>query len=265
MKVTLISYTSDALELLLYTKNTRLQGEMSLRDIKKQTEDWKMQHLSYMLDTIKSSWEFVDYVFEITGVSRAFTHQLVRTRNASYAQQAQRAVDVSGADYISPPMHKYDDQLLAKYEYAMEEAIGQYSILVEEGMERQDARGVIPTNVATNIIMKANLRTLHQMAEIRLCTKAQGEYQTVFRAMKAEVVKVHPWASEFIKVFCANHGTCCFPRHTECPIQRYTYNAPNHRTSHHITLNMIETEHDKLVGENQSEANPIAVGGRADG
>ena len=85
MKVKLISYTQDALELLLLTKNTRLanDGLLTLDDIKGWSHDKKMQHIGYMRDTIQSSWEFVDYTFKISGVSRAFTHQLVRTRTAS--------------------------------------------------------------------------------------------------------------------------------------------------------------------------------------
>lgn len=262
MNVELISYTPNAIDLLIYTKNTRLQGEMTLRDIANQTEDWKQDQIAYMKDTIKSSWEFIDYIFEITGVSRAFTHQLVRTRNASYAQQTQRAVDMSDAEFISPADHKYEDGLIGIYELSMMESIRDYEKLTKMGMERQDARGVLPTNISTNIIMKANLRTIHQMAETRLCTRTQGEYQDVFRAMKASIVKVHPWAEEFIQVFCANHGTCCFPRHTECPIQDLTYTSmPIHKN----ILSNIKEAHDQLVGENRSEAKPIAVKGRTDG
>jgi thymidylate synthase ThyX len=112
MEIKLINYTTDALELLLYTKNTRLQGQMSLKDIKDMPKDWKYEQLSYMRDTIKSSWEFVDYTFEINGVSRAFTHQLVRSRQGSYAQESHRSGDLSDHKWVSPDGDKYGHDTL---------------------------------------------------------------------------------------------------------------------------------------------------------
>ncbi len=88
MKVSLISHTPHAAELLIFTKSTRLNMSPGLMDeIMSWSEDKKLAELEYMAATIPSSWEFVDYVFMIEGVSRAFTHQFVRSRNASYAQQ----------------------------------------------------------------------------------------------------------------------------------------------------------------------------------
>ena len=41
--------------------------------------------------------------FYITGVSRAFTHELIRHRLLSYSQQSQRYVDESEANIVIPP------------------------------------------------------------------------------------------------------------------------------------------------------------------
>jgi hypothetical protein len=99
-----------------------------------------------------------------------------------------------------------------------------YKILVSEGCDPQDARSILPTNIATNIIAKFNLRTLADMAKVRLCTRTQGEYQDVFRAIRSEVLKVHPWAEPFIRVHCAATGVCCFPNYQECPIKPGVFN-----------------------------------------
>jgi len=103
MEVNLIDYTGmghpdchRAARLLVYTKNTRLeQGEDTRAAIEALTKAELEDQLAYIANTIRSSWEFVDYTFEIIGVTRAFTHQFVRTRTASYAQQSQRAIDMS--------------------------------------------------------------------------------------------------------------------------------------------------------------------------
>lgn len=239
MQVKLINYTQNALETLLYTKNTRLQANATIADVVEWPMDKKLKELDYMLKTIQSSWEFVDYTFEITGVSRAFTHQLVRTRQGSYAQQSQRTVDMSECfDYVTPDGIKEGDSFVKYkafegvvgtptknyYDYSMENINENYKNMIESGVPPQDARGILPTNVCTNIIAKFDLRTLSDMAKKRLCTRTQGEYQDIFRAMKAEIVKVHPWAEKFIRVYCSAVGVCQFANYKECPIKPDIFN-----------------------------------------
>ena len=250
MNVTLLSHQPDALELLLYTKNTRLRGGVTLADIKAWPAEKKAEHLAYMLDTIQSSWEFAYYVFEIKEVSRAFTHQFVRTRTGSYAQESQRTVDVRDASFVIPKMDSNQDF----YETAMQSSIDSYVGLIEAGVPVQDARGVLPTNIHTSIIAGFNLRTLHDMAEKRLCTRTQGEYQNVFRAMREAVIAVHPWAESFLQVYCINHGTCCFPRYTECPVQKEVFGG----VALAITKGRVREAFESL----RHEAVPVAQDGR---
>lgn len=215
MKVTLLSHTPDALNLLLRTKNTRLRFES---DPATWTPEARAEHLAYMRDTIKSSWEMVDYVFEISGVTRAFTHQLVRTRTGSYAQESQRTIDARENGFATPehllPEHR------SAFDSVCRSAFAGYAALMEDGVPAQDARGVLPTATLTSIVAKFNLRTLHEMAKVRLCTRTQGEYQEAFREMRRRVIEVHPWVAEhrFIEVACVSDGICAFPRfgRTQC-------------------------------------------------
>ena len=245
MKVELINYTQDALALLLYTKDTRLQGCRSLDDIKAWPKEKKLEHLEYMRNTIQSSWEFVDYTFHITGVTRAFTHQLVRTRQGSYAQQSQRTVDVRDQDVLNT-----SDRVI--FDVMSDKVLEMYEYLIDDGVPVQDARGLLPTNITTEIIAKFDLRTIHNMALVRLCTRTQGEYQKVFRAMRDEIIKVHPWADDFIKAQCAWNGTCAFPKYKECPIQGYTIKASEDQ------LYAIED----ALENTEFEATPIAKDGK---
>ena len=250
MKVTLVNHTQNAVDLLLMTKNTRLKNKS---DVSEWSEEEKMDQLAYMKDTIKSSWEFVDYVFLIEGVSRAFTHQLVRTRTASFAQESQRTVNVGDADWYTPEFESSFDE--AHYNGTIQGSIHNYNKMIDiDKMPVQDARGVLPTAINTNIFMKANLRTMAQMAETRLCTRAQGEYQGVFRAMRDAVIAVHPWAAEFINVYCVNTGVCCFPRYTECPLQKYTVNK--------VVLDSTKVILKDKFEEIRHEATPVAKNGK---
>lgn len=230
MKVELISYTPDALELLLFTKQTRLTMDPGLLDeIKAWTPERKKEELDYMRGTIQSSWEFVDFTFLIDGVSRAFTHQLVRTRAGSYAQQSQRTVDMQAFDYVIPPSFGAEDMITDVYKRIMEDIDGDYKKLRDMGANPQDARAVLPTNVSTNIIANFTLRTLADMAKLRLCTRTQGEYQLVFREIRRQVIEVYPWAEDFIQVHCAATGVCAFPNYMECPIKGPIFNPDTGR------------------------------------
>lgn len=211
MKVQLLDYQENALDILIYTKNTRLRQELRLEDIKYWNYNQKLEHLDYMKKTIQSSFEFVRYIFDINGVSRNFTHQLVRTRNACYAQESQRTVDVRDARVLGPDHQEFSE--------VADNIVGTYGDFIDEGMAVQDARNILPTGIETSITMGVSLRELMHMGEVRLCTRTQGEYQNVFREIRNEVLRVHPWLEGFIEVHCVKHGTCCFPNYTDCPIQ----------------------------------------------
>lgn len=250
MRVELLNNTPFALETLLYTKNTRLQNVQSMEEVCQWPIEKKLEHLEYMRDTIQSSWEFVDYTFHISGVTRAFTHQLVRTRTASFAQESQRTVNVTDHDVINT--HKDDEELRERFDDYAEKVMEDYGSLIEEGMPVQDARGLLPTNVETSIIVKLNLRTLHDMGLLRLCTRTQGEYQNVFKKMRAAVIKVHPWAEQFIKVHCAWYGVCAFPRYTECPIYSHEIERANREA---------KASYEKAWEYVEHEAVPVAKDG----
>lgn len=258
MKVTIISSTPDALDLLLRTKNTRLANTDD--DPATWTLEKKQEHLDYMRDTIKSSWEFVDYVFEIEGVTRAFTHQLVRNRMGSYAQESQRTIDASGNGWMNPLSltddSDFENLFSTQHEFdiACASSFSAYTQLLKRGIPPQDARGVLPTATLTSIVAKYNLRTLSEMAKLRLCTRTQGEFNDVFRLMREAVIEQHAWAEPFLEVHCVATGTCAFPRYgkKDCPVYLPTMDNTNVREEARTKFWTI-----------RFEAKPVAIGGKA--
>lgn len=199
MQVTLISHTPNAAELLLFTKSTRLTLSPSLMDdIMAWSPEKKAQELAYVAGTIPSSWEMIDYVFMIEGVSRAFTHQFVRTRNGSYAQQTMRVLDMGAYDYVLTDRNKEDQVSLSLISKANRYIQSTYKTMIDSGVAPEDARGILPTNIATNIVAKFNLRTLSELCKSRTGGRTQGEYQHVINAMADAVLAVHPWAERFL-------------------------------------------------------------------
>lgn len=212
MQCTLIDYTGSghpnpadyAAGILIFTKNTRLNMVPGLlKETMDKPYDDKIDELRYMANTIPSSWEFVEYTFLLTGVSRAFTHQLVRTRTASFAQQTMRVLDVSegsGWDYLTgPSIANGEDCLLNSiYSTTMDHIAEVYKTLIKNGAAIEDARGILPTNILTNIVVKLNMRNLVELIYKRSSPRVQGEYREALDAMKSAAVQVHPWLPIFI-------------------------------------------------------------------
>jgi flavin-dependent thymidylate synthase len=198
-KVTLLYATPEAIELLIFTKNTRLKmGPEGMDEIRSWPREKKMAELKYMSTTIPSSWEFVDLMFVIEGVSRAFTHQLVRTRTASYAQQAMRIVDMTGFEYHTGPSIKDNETIQNLYAVTMSTISNTYRTLIDLGAKPEDARGVLPTDILTNICMKINLRNFADLVKKRMTPRVQDEYAEVLKQMVTSVLEVWPWSLLFI-------------------------------------------------------------------
>ncbi len=213
MKATLIDYTGcghqdpwRAVSLLIFTKSTRLNMTPGLMS---EIEAWpakkKLEELEYMANTIPSSWEFVQYNFLIEGVTRAFTHQFVRTRTASFAQQTMRVLDVGGWEYGTGPTIpdvKETKETCSISGFHYHDCMGQiaaaYDNLIKDGAAIEDARGILPTNILTNIACSMNMRTFVEMVRKRSSPRTQGEYRDVLEAMKEAVRAVHPWIDLFI-------------------------------------------------------------------
>lgn len=199
MKVTLLNWTEDAAALLQFTKSTRLSLTAGLMDeIRRRTIEEQQAELDYMAGTIPSSWEFVDYVFCIEGVSRAYTHQQVRTRAASYAQQTMRVLDMGEFGYVYTDKNLESPEAMAIIAQHVANTQSAYRRLIKCGQAPEDARGILPTNISTNIVCKFNLRTLSELAKSRTGGRTQNEYQKVINACIDEVLKVHPWADKFL-------------------------------------------------------------------
>lgn len=202
----LLDYTGNhsadpywAAKKLIYSKLTRLeQSQDTWAAIDEMTIDELAEQLRYVRDSVRSSWEFVTFTFQVKNVTRGFTHQMVRTRTASYAQQSQRVVNMEGFEYGCGPVIKDNPEMLAVYDECMQQIDAAYTKLIALGAPAQDARGVLPTAVGTSIIIELNLRTLADLAGKRDNPRAEGEYHAVFREMARVAMETMPWVEMFL-------------------------------------------------------------------
>lgn len=138
-------------------------------------------HLEAPLESIKMH-------FLIEGVDRGFTHQLVRQRTGTYAQETMRfAVKENMADEVVLPPHiailDDDDPVRVVWDKAVENIGEAYNGLVNSGVPAEDARGILPTATSTRIHYLTDLRGLKLHAGNRLCTQAQFHWRLVLSAI----------------------------------------------------------------------------------
>ncbi|MDA3900474.1 MAG: FAD-dependent thymidylate synthase [Spirochaetes bacterium] len=117
--------------------------------------------------------------FRIKGASRAFTHQLVRHRVASFSQQSQRYVDENNFNYAVPESIQNNPEALELYTSFMQQAQSTYSQLRNMKILKEDARFILPNALESEIVFTANFRELRHFFDIRLEKKAQWEIRIV--------------------------------------------------------------------------------------
>lgn len=140
-----------------------------------------------------SPLEFAFAQFHVT-CSRATSHQLVRHRIASYAQESQRRVVVKPR-YVWPISVSGFDKLsyMAKLEIRnfLDESYEVYEYLINCGISKEDARYVLPSAYITEIMVGMNFRALRHFFKLRCSKHAQWEIRKIAKEM---LILIHPYA-----------------------------------------------------------------------
>jgi thymidylate synthase (FAD) len=90
---------------------------------------------------------------------RGVSHEIVRHRIASYAQESTRYVNhKGGAKFIDPRPHFTNPKSISVWAEAMFAAEGYYQQLIALGETPQMARAVLPNSTKTEIVITMNLR-----------------------------------------------------------------------------------------------------------
>jgi thymidylate synthase (FAD) len=128
-----------------------------------------------ILEGHESIIEHASASFEIGGISRACSHQLVRHRIASYSQESQRYVDMSSSEWVIPPEIARDPEAMGLWNECLNSTQAAYRRLRERGIKKEDARFLLPNATATRLVMTANYRELLHMFRLRISPHAQWE------------------------------------------------------------------------------------------
>jgi thymidylate synthase (FAD) len=148
----------------------------------------------------ESVLEHISWTFLLTGVSRAFTHQLVRHRvGFSYSQLSQQYHDESESSFVVPPTIGRCEKLLTEWKTSIEHSLNLYKRLINEiknddslcGSTKKEkmrdlrsaSRSILPNATETKIVVTANARALRHFFTMRGALDGDWEMRSVSCAL----------------------------------------------------------------------------------
>ena len=137
--------------------------------------------------------------------SRAVANELVRHRLASFSQESTRYVNYRNkgfeiiypewiARYVVSEPNGKDIAFgrLRIWSRAMEQDVEAYLDLLDFGLRPEDARGVLPLDLKTELVVSANLREWRHIFKLRLSPGAHPQMKQLIGGMLPAFQKVIP-------------------------------------------------------------------------
>ena len=172
-----------------------------------------------------SCLEHIQFTFRLI-TNRGVTHELVRHRiGVAYSQESTRFVDYNGkemefiqpywvsdqalqfclrqhesfkrgeSDFLTTPHDEHYPVYL--WLTSLEKAENDYKLLRVKGVLPQFARGVLPNDLKTEIVMSANVRALRHLFELRVLGRTGQPHPDI----KALLMPLYIWFREHYPVF----------------------------------------------------------------
>ena len=201
MKVLDPSFTIDAVDLrsgVEKLKNVEAKGRVCYKSEGYTTDDSYLR-FTKMLNTMKHESVMEHSTIGVVFVcNRGFSHELVRHRNCAFSQESTRycnyAKDKFGNEItvIKPPKFDtwhFNDRAI--WNRAMLSAEKHYFDMLE-WRKPQDARGVLPIDVKTEIAITTNLREWKHILNVRTQNAAHPSMQQLMRPLLKEFQQIIP-------------------------------------------------------------------------
>lgn len=167
MKLKLVSHTPEP-ERVIAMAGKLCYSKVGVEELSERLTDEEVERFLTMLARIghESPLEHASFTFALEGVSRSFTHQLVRHRIASFSQQSQRYVKLDQFEYIVPPQIANNEVARGIFIRSMKEDQEAYDAIFAALLEEKAKRSKLNTltektvyecyiEYAKNILIKA--------------------------------------------------------------------------------------------------------------
>jgi thymidylate synthase (FAD) len=166
-------------------KTIELVGRTCYRSTDKITEDSANKFISMLIK--RDHLAMIEH-YNITVkfiCDRGVSHEIVRHRIASYAQESTRYCNYSNNKFgneitvIEPCFWNDNLTQYEKWQMACEDAESWYFDLIDSGATPQEARSVLPNSLKTEIVVTMNLREWRHFFKLRTASTAHPQMREV--------------------------------------------------------------------------------------
>ena len=129
----------------------------------------------------------VDFV-----TNRGVSHELVRHRHTAYSQQSTR--------YCNYSLDRFDNGLTFVLDSSVKDDEKEYLKRLSLGQTAEQARGCLPNDLATTLVVTTNLREWHDILELRTSKKAHYQMRELMIPLLKFVQKELPCVFDDIEI-----------------------------------------------------------------
>ena len=195
-------------------------------NISKIRKDSETYHKNLLESAHGSVLEHLQMTFAIEGVSRVFTHELVRHRaGCAYSQESLRYVRLNELSFWLPPEIEANPEAVELFEETvgmLEDAqtkladlfkIAEMESFADKKKLTSAFRRIAPIGLATGILFSCNMRTLRWVIQMRTSSAAEVEIRQVFNEIFEMASQKWPFLfQDFEKVSTGDGLYECKPR-----------------------------------------------------
>ena len=199
-EVHLISSTPDAEKTIIYCARVSSPENQDNEETAPRLVNYLIKHKHW------SPFEMANMCVEIT-TSRAIATQILRHRSFSFQEFSQRYSEAtkfegiqlrrpaeknrqSSSDLINDPI------LLEIAQNSVDQSFRAYDLLIENGVAKECARGILPLNTQTKLYMNGTIRSWIHYIDLRTNEDTQKEHREVAQGIKEIFIAQFPSISE---------------------------------------------------------------------
>ena len=229
MTVRLLTYTPNPLSVFYEVWNrTRDIRVLEPEDPRRRSEEIAVFR--------KLLWEFtqipeaIKFTFWIEGVARSFYDQLTRHREPGWFTKSHRIHGVVGfserGDYLTTEEIASKPKRLEIYERTMRIIDDAYQALVEDGCPMEDARGLLPLHLKSDLMWTLTLRDMTRVFRSRSCHLLQQEYWAFLaEPMRKLLEEIDPELGVIFQPPCLRGDGCVSPTEANMKIDEVVTRA----------------------------------------
>ncbi len=140
-----------------------------------------------------ATMRFAFATFDVQGVSRICSHQIVRMAHAGILQRSQRYVRETGVQFVTP--HSFEHlppKVQERWEQLQAESRDFYNHLLTQGVKKEDARYALLHSAETGLKLCLNFQGWQDFLRNRMDKAAQWEVREVALEINRQLHTIAP-------------------------------------------------------------------------